>query len=166
MMFQICATFVQLTLLASGSDASASYADAHREMNKTGKPLVVMVGTDWCGPCQTMKRSVLPKVREHGLFRKVSFAIVNADREQKLARQIIGGGPVPQLVLYRRTHQGWFRRKLVGSQSVETVEKFIQEELAQDGAEWKTGSDDSAKKSASGPERPRTHPAVKVSQSG
>jgi len=145
MTLHFCATLVQLTLLASGTDISQSYADAHQETTKTGKPLLVMVGTKWCGPCQTMKRSVLPKLRRRGFFRKVSFAVVNADHQQKLARQITGGGPWPQLVMYRKTRKGWFRRKLIGSQNVKTVEQFINEGLALDQTERNSDSDDSAK---------------------
>ena len=71
--------------------------------------MVVMVSTDWCGPCQSMKRNVLPKLRERGLFKKVAFAQVNADRDSELAKELTGGGPVPQLVMYRRTDGGWIR---------------------------------------------------------
>jgi thioredoxin-like negative regulator of GroEL len=153
MMLHFCVTLIQLTALASGTEAGDSYKEAHRQMTATGKPLVVMVGTDWCGPCQAMKKTVLPKVREHGLFRKVSFAMVNADREQELAQQITGGGPVPQLILYRKTRKGWFRQKLIGSQSVETVEKFIQDGLAQEQSKRKTKSGDAAKDTAATPKK-------------
>jgi hypothetical protein len=81
----------------------------------------------------------LPRVREHGLLRKVVFAMVNPDREGELANQITGGGPVPQLVMFRKTAKGWVRKKLIGGQSVETVEEFIKEGLASDKADRKAG---------------------------
>lgn len=121
----------QVTLLG----ADATYADAHRVTTETGKPLVVMVGTDWCVPCQQMKRTVLPQVREHGVLGKVAFATVNADQDADLARQLTGGGPVPQLVMFRHTRQGWIRRKLIGGQSVATVEQFIKESVTQNDEE-------------------------------
>ncbi|MBN2577996.1 MAG: thioredoxin family protein [Pirellulales bacterium] len=164
MMLHFCTALVQLTVMASGTDTGESYAAAHQKMIDTGKPLVVMVSTEWCGPCQTMKKTVLPKVRRHGLFRKVSFAMVDADREQKLARQITKGGPVPQLVIYRKTRKGWFRRKLVGSQSVEAVEKFIKEELAECRAERKNKSDDQAEESVAAPKKAQTNAALKVNR--
>ena len=117
------------------ADADESYSEAHRITVKTGKPLVVMVGADWCGPCQNMRRSILPRVREHGLFRKIAFAHVNVDRDRELATQLTGGGAVPQLVMYRKTKDGWSRRKMIGSHSVEEVEKFINEGLAMDADE-------------------------------
>ena len=128
--------FVQATIMATGPDVTPvsfeTYAEARRTTTETGKPMVIMVGTDWCGPCQTMKKTVLPRVRERGVLRKVIVALVNPDRDRELATQLTGGGPIPQLVMYRKSGDGWMRKKLVGGQSVETVEEFIAEGLAQD----------------------------------
>jgi thioredoxin-like negative regulator of GroEL len=114
-----------------------TYSAAREDTVKTGKPMVIMVSTDWCPPCQVMKKTVLPRVRAHGLLRKVAFARVNPDQEAELANQITGGGPIPQLVMFRKTRRGWVRKALVGGQSVETVEEFINEALASDKDEKK-----------------------------
>lgn len=141
----LCATVMQAALMLAGSETKPvetdNYAAAQRVAEKTGKPIVVMVGTDWCSPCQMMKKTILPRVREHGLFRRVSFAMVNADRESELANEITGGGPVPQLVMFRKTTKGWVRKKLIGGQSVETVEEFIKDGLASDAADKKAGDE-------------------------
>jgi thioredoxin-like negative regulator of GroEL len=125
---------VAATDTAKNGDAEAdeSYTEAHRVTEKTGKPLLVMVGADWCSPCQNMRKTILPRVRDHGLFRKIAFAHVNVDNERELAQQITGGGAVPQLVMYRKTKDGWKRRIMIGYHSVEEVEKFINEDLAID----------------------------------
>ncbi len=150
MMTFACATLVYASLAATGAD---TYADAHRSSVQTGRPMVVMVGTDWCAPCQQMKKTVLPQIRQRGLLRRVAFAFINPDRESELANKLTGGGPVPQLVMYRRTADGWRRRKLVGGQSVEAVEKFINEGLALDDdehhAEAKSEAESSSKGSSS-----------------
>jgi thioredoxin-like negative regulator of GroEL len=125
------AALLHLSVVAVGPH---NYADAHRTTTKTGKPMVVMVSAEWCGACQQMEKTVLPQIRKHGLLQKVSFAIVNVDRERTLARKLIGSGPVPQLVMYRRNGQGWLRRRLVGGQSPEAVEEFISQGLARDEA--------------------------------
>jgi thiol-disulfide isomerase/thioredoxin len=122
---------------AAKAPAPETYSAARQATAKTGKPLVIMVSTDWCPPCQVMKRTILPRVREHGLFRKVAFAHVNPDEDAELANQLTGGGPIPQLVMFRKTSKGWLRKKLIGGQSVETVEEFIKEGLAMDKAEKK-----------------------------
>ena len=115
---------------ALGASDPDSYAAAHQATMETGKPMVVMVSTEWCAPCQVMKKTVIPQVRKRGLLRKVAFAIVNPDRDRDLADQLTGGGPVPQLVMYRKTTNGWCRQVLVGGQSVEAVEQFINDGIA------------------------------------
>jgi thioredoxin-like negative regulator of GroEL len=117
---------------ALGATEADNYAEAHQQTMKTGRPMLVMVSTDWCAPCQMMKKTVIPQVRQRGVLGRVSFAVVNPDQDRDLAEQLTGGGPVPQLVLYRKTSHGWLRRKLVGGQSVEEVEKFIDQGLAAD----------------------------------
>ena len=103
MTITLCAALIQTVLLASPTDSTETYTEARREITETGRPMVVMVSTDWCGPCQAMKRNVLPRLRERGAFKKVVFAQVNADRDSELAKELTGGGPVPQLVMYRRS---------------------------------------------------------------
>ena len=157
MTLTLCAALMQTVLLASpATDSSESYAEARRQIAENGTPMVVMVSTDWCGPCQAMKRNVLPKLRERGLFKRVAFAQVNADRDSQLAKELTGGGPIPQLVVYRRTERGWIRRKLVGGQTVEKVEQFIKEELASDEA------DHDADKAISGKDSSGADPGVEL----
>jgi thioredoxin-like negative regulator of GroEL len=156
----LLATIVQTAILATGADATLvsheTYAEARQVTTETGKPMVVMVSTDWCPPCQTMKRSVLPRVRELGLLRKVAFAIVNPDRDKDLAQELTGGGPIPQLVMYRKTPNGWTRQKLVGGQSVESVQQFISEGLAQDEDEKKSAAPKQEKYDSNGTSSEKT----------
>ena len=70
-------------------------------------------------------------------MKKVAFAVVNPDEDSELAEQLTGGGPIPQLVMYRKTANGWVRQKLVGGQTEEAVEQFINEGLASDDSEKK-----------------------------
>ena len=123
--------------LEAESEADETYVAAHQITVETGKPLVVMVGADWCGPCQNMRRTILPRVRKDGLFRKVAFAHVNVDRDGELAKELTGGGAVPHLVMFRKTKDGWVRKKMIGSHTVEEVEEFINEGLAQDAEQHK-----------------------------
>jgi thioredoxin-like negative regulator of GroEL len=149
-------TFIALWTAAIGASDPDSYAEAHRTTMKTGKPMVVMVSTDWCPPCQVMKRTIIPRLRQRPLFSRVAFAVVNPDREPELARELTGGGPVPQLVMYKKTPTGWRWQKLVGGQTVEAVEQFIQSAVAQDdGDDRDAGTDagDSAAKATSDSEK-------------
>jgi len=121
------AVLLHTSILAADTDG---YTRAHREAEH-GKPLVVLVSTQWCTPCQVMKKTVIPEVERRGLLAKVAFAVVDPDRNPRLAERLTGGnGAVPQLIMYRKDSDGWKRRVLVGAQSVEGVEKFIRRGIA------------------------------------
>jgi thiol-disulfide isomerase/thioredoxin len=104
-----------------------TYAEAHKDNAETGRPLVVLVGADWCPACRTMKSSALPQVEKDGVLSKVAFAVVNTDREGDLAHKLMRGSSIPQLIMYHKTDDGWKRYSLVGAQSPQRIESFIQQ---------------------------------------
>ena len=122
-----CTAILHAALLSTGG---ATYTEAHQLNLQTGRPLVVLVGADWCPHCRVMKQSTLPQVAQRGLLGKVAFAEVNSDREGTLARQLMEGGPIPQLIMYHKTADGWQRSSLVGSRSAGEIESFLQRGLA------------------------------------
>ena len=107
-----------------------TYGYARRETAKTGKPLLVFVGAQWCGACVQMKNNVLPDLKKSKLMKKVSFAVVDFDENQKLSRKLTGGGPIPQTILFCKDKKGWHSHKLIGGQNLATVESLIKESLA------------------------------------
>jgi len=115
---------------AAPANSAPTYAEAHAKQQETGKPLVVLIGADWCPACQTMKNSALPQVQKRGALNKVSFAVINTDHNGKLARQMMSGGSIPQLVMYRQTAKGWKRESLTGAQDPATIEAFINRGVA------------------------------------
>lgn len=125
----IVVAVVQAAVLAGGQ---SSYSDAHKITTQTGKPMVVLVGAEWCPACKTMKDSVMPQVVRDGLFGRCVYTVVDLDEQQSLGRELTSGGPIPQLIMFRRTATGWSRRKLVGGQSVSTVVRFIDDGVQAD----------------------------------
>jgi thioredoxin-like negative regulator of GroEL len=123
------ATILQASIIATGAE---SYAEARRDIADTGRPMVILVGADWCPACVTMKNDVVPAVKQRGLLKKVAYAVVNLDRQKELAQQLVADGPIPQFIMYRKTRDGWMRKKLIGGQNVETIEAFINEGVAMD----------------------------------
>lgn len=107
--------------------APTQYAQAYHQSAETGQPLVVLVGADWCPGCQTMKNTVVPQLRRRGLLAGVAFAHVNTDRQSALARRLMSGGSIPQLLMYYRTPDGWQRRQLTGAHGVAAVASFLDE---------------------------------------
>ncbi len=122
-----CTAILHAALLSTGG---ATYTEAHQLNQQTGRPLVVLVGADWCPHCRVMKQSTLPQVAQRGLLGKVAFAEVNSDHEGVLARQLMEGGPIPQLIMFRKTADGWQRSSLVGSRSLGEIESFLQQGIS------------------------------------
>jgi thioredoxin-like negative regulator of GroEL len=110
---------------AIAATGSHNYADAHKLTAETGRPLVVLVGADWCPACQVMKNSTMPTVAQGGVLNKVAFAVVNTDQQPAIAQQIMTPGVIPQLVMYRKTVTGWRRDALVGAHSSQEIESFL-----------------------------------------
>jgi thioredoxin-like negative regulator of GroEL len=123
---------MQISLLSTGAN---EYAEAHKVHSATGQPMVLLVGAEWCPGCVQMKNSVLPRVARRGLLGKVAFAHVNTDRDSRVAKSVMQGGTIPQLIMYRKTPNGWKRHLLVGVQSPEQIESFINKGLELDNVE-------------------------------
>jgi thioredoxin-like negative regulator of GroEL len=109
----------------AAAPVDANYATAYKETTSSGKPLVVLVGADWCPGCRTMHNSTMPQAAQRGLLKDVSFAHVNTDHEGALARQLMTGGSIPQLVMFYETPQGWQKKHLIGAQNMATIEAFL-----------------------------------------
>jgi thioredoxin-like negative regulator of GroEL len=106
-----------------------SYQQAYEENAKTGKPLVVLVGADWCGACRVMKSQTLPQVVGDEVFKHVAFTVIDTDTQGEIARQVTGGGSIPQLVIFHRDGNGWKHERLVGAQSPRAVLQFLKRGL-------------------------------------
>lgn len=114
---------VHATLTAANTD---NYTQAYRALNEEGRPMVVLVGADWCPACVTMKESVIPEAQRGGLFSTVNFAQVNLDKQPDLAKQIMVGGTIPQLVLFQKSADGnWQRDQLTGLQSLPSIANLV-----------------------------------------
>jgi thioredoxin-like negative regulator of GroEL len=127
-------SLMQLVLLA-GPTPPANYEEAYHQSLDTGRPLVVLVGTDWCPACQQMKNNVIPQMVQDGSMRKVAFATVNADQERGLADQLMSGGSIPQVIMFHKTNSGWKRTQLTGAQAPSTLNAMFEK-----GAKESTGS--------------------------
>jgi thiol-disulfide isomerase/thioredoxin len=109
-------------ITAGGHD----YATAYREANETGKPLVVLVGADWCPGCRQMKYSAIPELEKKGGLNNVNYVYLNSDEDSALAGKLMKGGSIPQLIMYHKTDEGWKRQQLTGAQAVSEIERFIE----------------------------------------
>lgn len=105
---------------------TANYHAALREAQANKRPLVVLVGADWCPGCVTMKQRVLPSLVRRGALRNVSLATVDADRERDLANQLMNGNTLPQLIVFSQGSSGqWQRQQITGPTSEAGVQSLI-----------------------------------------
>lgn len=120
---QLLSALMQVTLLANGS--SVSYADAYGASAETGKPMLVLIGADWCPHCVTMKNRVIPQLQKQGALDEVSYVAINSDQQPTLARQMMQGSSIPQVILYYRTADGWKRHRTVGAMSAGNLSRLL-----------------------------------------
>lgn len=137
------AALLQVSLTLTGADAQnapkeGTYDWAHQQVTKTGEPMFILVGAKWCPACVKMKNDVVPVIKRRGLFRRCVYAYVDLDQEKRLGRELTNRGPIPQMIMYRRTPKGWVQRKVIGGRSVEALESFINETIALDQKEKAT----------------------------
>ena len=118
--------FALSLLVASSLVAEVrSYPEAHAAAQKSGKPILVLVGADWCPGCRTLKFQTMPRLDRSGKLNQVEFAQVDTDREDALSDRLMRGSTIPQLILYTRTATGWSRTQLTGAQADQTIESFL-----------------------------------------
>lgn len=118
----LMAVVLQASVTASGEK---TYAEAFSVSMKTGRPLVVMLGADWCPACVKLKTSIMPQVARQGTLKEVELAYVDVDKEPKLAGQLARGGSIPQLIRFEKTSRGWESRHMIGAQSVDKTLFFV-----------------------------------------
>ncbi len=114
---------VLVTTISSGQPTD--YTSAYKSAMKSDQPLVVLVTAEWCPPCQNLKRNTLPKLVDRKSFKGVHFALVDLDKDSKVARQLIGSRPIPQFILFEKKDGKWTKKHLVGFQTVAKVEEFV-----------------------------------------
>lgn len=113
---------LQAAMLVGGAD---SYETALKTAQENGQPLVVLVGADWCPGCVTMKNSTMPAMARAGQLKNVQYFTINYDQNPTLARQLMRGNTIPQLIVFSKTEKGWHREQITGATSSGAVAGLI-----------------------------------------
>jgi len=103
-----------------------AYSTAYHQSLNTRQPLVVIVGAQWCPACRKLENEVIPKIKEAGLLSRIAFAVVDYDAETKVAQQLTRGGPIPQVLVFWHSDNGWKSDRLIGYPSQKAVLTFVQ----------------------------------------
>lgn len=121
-------TLVVAALVApaiSSAQEPLDYKTAYSNAQAGDKPLLVLITATWCPPCQEMKRNTIPELMRKEAFKGFHYSTVDLDKEEKLARELIGKRGVPQLIMFEKQEGKWIRRYLRGAQTAQTVEAFV-----------------------------------------
>ena len=118
-------TLMIVALTGLAVENPMDYKTAYNKAQQGDKPLLILVTASWCPPCQTMKKSTIPSLIQKDAFKDFHYAAVDLDRNEKIARELIGDRGVPQLIMYEKKNDRWVRRYLRGFQTPETVEAFV-----------------------------------------
>lgn len=118
---------VQVALLVTMAD---SYQEAYEQATEEGKPLLVLVGAEWCPGCRTMKRENIPALEKNGGLEQVVFTTVDSDEKPTLTGRLLRGNAIPQLVMLTQTATGWRRARLTGVHAPKEIRQFIDREIA------------------------------------
>lgn len=124
-MLQILGLLLLAVTHASSTSGKLSYEDAYAKAEKEEKVLLVVVGADWCAACKTLKSGTIEPMQKAGKLESVILAQVDKDLQPELAKQMMSGSSLPQLVAFKRSENGWKRFSLSGIQSEGRVEELI-----------------------------------------
>jgi len=125
----LCVVPVQAAEVAKKAESPKSkemtYAEAYKVITVSKRPLFVILGAPWCHYCEKLKKEVIPKVK----FGKKVLVMVDADKDQALAKQLSNEQPIPQIIRYRYDPKvkGWLRTRLMGYRSIQEVQEFVDE---------------------------------------
>lgn len=103
-----------------------AYSLAYQKSIESQRPLVVIVGAQWCPACRKLEKEVIPKIEEVGLLKKAVLAVVDYDAESKVAKQLTRGGAIPQVIVFWQADNGWKSDRLIGYPSDKAVLSFLE----------------------------------------
>ncbi len=102
-----------------------TYEAAYRKAQEEKKPLVVLIGAEWCPACKNMKADTMEPMKVAGELKEVVYTQLDKDANPELADQVMQGKTLPQLVVFAESDSGWKRFSLTGMQSGRRVKELI-----------------------------------------
>lgn len=116
-------------LLCVAINPSSEYDQAYNNAMVDKKPLVVLIGADWCDGCRVMKHGILPKIFNKIKYRNgVHYTVV--DCESEIGKSILNGSDtIPQVAIFVQSNNKWIRKTLIGTKAESEVELLLDSSL-------------------------------------
>jgi len=114
-----------LAVLTAGQPERPVYEAAYKKAQEENKPLLIVVGADWCAACKTLKAQTIDPMQSSGKLQDVIVTIVDKDLRPELAQQLMQGNSLPQLVVFAKCDEGWKKFSLSGLQSERRVQELL-----------------------------------------
>lgn len=108
------------------------YATAYKESVDKDKPLLVVVGAEWCPACNVLKQTTIKPMAETGELDSVSVVLLDKDSNTALVNQLTKGEKMlPQIIMYTKNQTGgWERERLMGYQPKQPVRNLIRKAVS------------------------------------
>ena len=119
------------SVLTSAQVDRPSYETAYQKAQEEHKPLLIIVGADWCAACKTLKAQTIDPMQSSGKLQDVIVTVVDKDSRPELAQQLMQGSSLPQLVVFAKGDEGWKKFSLSGLQSERRVQELLERAAAE-----------------------------------
>lgn len=118
---------VVLASVTSEPAKDHDYTTAYKDAVSNNKPLMVVVGAEWCPACHVLKDTTIKPMVRTGELDLVNIAVVDRDAEPELAEQLTKGVKMlPQIIVFTKNESGrWERQKLMGYQPKQPVRQLV-----------------------------------------
>lgn len=112
-------------VVSSAKEKAIPYEVAYKKAQEEKKPLLVLVGADWCVACRNMKSDTIVPMTRSGQLKEVVFTQIDKDAQPELASQVMQGNTLPQIVVFCEGEKGWKRFSLTGMQTEKRVKELL-----------------------------------------
>lgn len=96
----IMALAATATAAAETAAIEAAYTAAYTAARSDGRPLLILVGADWCQPCRDLRARHLDAIRRRG-----HLLDLDADRHAPHVARLAPGRMLPRLTLWQYDRQ-------------------------------------------------------------
>ncbi len=116
-----------LAALVAGGDEpkQKTYDEAAEEAQRSGRPLLVIVGAEWCPSCKVVKQEASVLMKDDSEFKDVILYPVDLDKSPEIASKIMRGKTLPQIIVFRKRPDGWKRFSLDGVQTGSRLKELL-----------------------------------------